>query len=106
MFRLFIIIFFIFSHLAKADIMDAEIRIKNHKFHPQTLEVPANTKLKLKVINEDETVEEFESDELRREKIVPAKGYTIIAIGPLKEGKYRFFGEFHQETAQGYILVK
>ena len=52
------------------------------------------------------TVEEFESFDLKREKIIPAKGKVIVIVGPLSSGEYSFFGEFHQETAQGKLIVK
>ncbi len=83
-----------------------EVVILEHKFIPDTLVIPANKKIKLMVINKDDTAEEFESFELRREKIVPAHGQIKVNIGPLEPGEYNFFGEFHQKTAQGKIIVK
>jgi len=83
-----------------------EIVIKNHKFEPPVLEVPANTKIKLIVKNQDPTPEEFESYELNREKVIPGNSQTIIFIGPLDPGTYPFFGEFNQATAQGKIVAK
>jgi len=68
--------------------------------------VPANTKIKLIVVNEDPTPEEFESHELNREKVVIGKGTIPVYVGPLKPGRYPFFGDFHQETAQGVLVVK
>jgi hypothetical protein len=29
-----------------------------------------------------------------------------VFIGPLEAGRYPFFGDFHQETAQGVLVVK
>jgi len=83
-----------------------EIVIKNHKFEPPVLEVPANTKIKLIVKNQDPTPEEFESYELNREKVIPGNSQAIIFIGPLDPGTYPFFGEFNQATAQGKIVAK
>lgn len=83
-----------------------EIVILDHKFIPDTLTIPANKKIKLLVINKDDRMEEFESFELRREKIVPAHGSIKVNIGPLDPGEYKFFGEFHQKTAQGKIIAK
>jgi hypothetical protein len=80
--------------------------IKDHKFIPDILEMPANKKIKLIVHNQDDEVEEFESFDLRREKIIPAKGKIKVNIGPLEPGEYKFFGEFHIQTAQGKIIVK
>ena len=82
------------------------LRIKDHKFITAQLVVPANTKFKLIVVNEDATPEEFESHELNREKIVTGKGKITVFIGPLKPGRYPFFGEFHPKTAQGVLIAK
>ncbi len=83
-----------------------EILIKDHKFSPATITIPADTKVKLLVKNQDLTPEEFESYELNREKIITGNSEAIIFIGPLSAGEYPFFGEFHQDTAQGRIIVK
>ena len=82
------------------------LRIKDNKFVPAELDVPANAKFELLVINEDPTPEEFESHELNREKIVVGNGQIVVPIGPLKPGRYPFFGEFHMKTAQGALIAK
>ena len=82
------------------------LRIKDNRFVPAELEVPANTKFELLVVNEDPTPEEFESHELNREKIVTGGGQIVVPIGPLKPGRYPFFGEFHMKTAQGALIAK
>ena len=80
--------------------------IENHLFEPAEIAMTNNTVLKLIIYNHDSTVEEFESIDLKREKIVPANGKVVVSVGPLKPGIYKFFGEFHPETAQGIISVK
>ena len=82
------------------------LRIKDNRFVPAELEVPANVKFDLLVVNEDPTPEEFESHELNREKIVTGNGQITVPIGPLKPGRYPFFGEFHMATAQGALIAK
>jgi hypothetical protein len=82
------------------------LTIKNHRFVPAQVVVPANTKVKLVIVNQDATPEEFESHELNREKIVTGKGKIIVWVGPLKPGKYPFFGEFHMDTAQGVLIAR
>lgn len=103
---LYVIINLIFIIPAYADLECFEIEIKDNKFHPEELIIPANKKVKLLVRNNDKTIEEFESLDLRREKIIPAGSKVKITIGPLKPGEYKFFGEFHPKTAQGKIIVK
>jgi plastocyanin len=85
---------------------EAKLAIHEHKFDPPELTVPAGTKIKLTVQNQDATPEEFESNELNREKIVVGKGTITVFLGPLEAGRYPFFGDFHQETAQGVLVVK
>jgi Cupredoxin-like domain len=96
---------FLNSALA-AEIKEYKISIREHRFVPAEITIPANTKIKLIVINEDASPEEFESHELNREKIVTGNGKITVFIGPLKPGRYPFFGEFHMNTAQGAIIVK
>lgn len=83
-----------------------EIEIRNHLFQPDTLIIPANTKVKLIVYNRDTTPEEFESYELNREKVIMGGRKAIIFVGPLPPGEYPFFGEFNPQTALGKIIVK
>jgi len=83
-----------------------EIIIENHRFIPEQLEVSADEKHRLIVINKDATPEEFESYELNREKIVAGNSKIIIFLPPLEAGVYPFFGEFNEATAQGRIIVK
>lgn len=90
--------------LAKTPVF--EIVIKNHRFEPETLVIPADTKVKLLVKNEDATPEEFESYELNREKIIPGNSKAYIFVGPLPAGEYPFFGEFNMKTAQGKLIAE
>ncbi len=82
------------------------LALRNHQFVPAQLTVPANVKFKLVISNEDATPEEFESHELNREKVVTGKGRIVVFIGPLKPGRYPFYGEFHMATAQGALIAK
>ena len=85
---------------------EVRLVIRNHRFVPAETVVPANTKLKLIVVNEDATPEEFESHELNREKIVLGGRTIPVYISPLKPGRYPFFGDFHADIAQGALLAK
>jgi len=85
---------------------EIQIEIRDHLFYPSTVEVPANQKVRLFIINNDPTPEEFESYELNREKVIPGNGKTVIFIGPLPPGEYPFFGEFFPKTAQGKVVAK
>lgn len=80
--------------------------IQDHRFEPSELTVPAGQKIKLIVENRDATPEEFESHDLNREKVIAGKSTASIYIGPLKEGRYTFFGEYNEKTANGVIVAK
>ena len=103
---LIFMIFISFSGLVAAELPIYELFIKDHRFQPDTIEIPAGTKVKLLVKNLDATPEEFESHELNREKIIPGNSEVKIFIGPLDPGEYGFFGEFNEATAKGKIIVK
>ena len=95
-----------FCALSTAEVPTFTIEIRNHLFYPSQLVIPANTKVKLIVLNSDPTPEEFESYELNREKVIMGGAKAIIFIGPLPSGEYPFFGEFNPKTAQGMIRVE
>ncbi len=102
---LFITLFLMASTAFAAD-PEFRIAIRNHKFEPAELTIPAGKKVKLVIENKDSTLEEFESFALAREKLIPGKTTATLPIGPLKPGRYPFFGEFHESTAQGVVIVK
>ena len=85
---------------------EVALSIKNHRFDPAEIRVPAGEKIKLMVHNQDATAEEFESHKLNREKIIPGNGKATIFIGPLSPGRYPFFGEFNEKTAQGVVIAE
>lgn len=89
-----------------AETPEIELVIRGHLFFPAELRVPAGTKIKLLVSNEDATPEEFESYPLNREKVILGNSRAVIFIGPLAPGEYPFFGEFNISTAQGKIIAQ
>ena len=85
---------------------DYIITIKDHRFTPKELKIPSGKKIKIIVKNEDASPEEFESYELRREKVVSGHSSITVYVGPLKPGLYKYFGEFHADTAQGRLIAE
>ena len=83
-----------------------KINIREHRFEPAEITVPAGQKVKLLVTNLDATPEEFESRQLGREKVVAAGKTVTINIGPLKAGEYPFAGEYNEATAKGKVIAK
>lgn len=80
--------------------------LKDHIYQPSEIKVPAGTKFKIILRNEDATAEEFESTDFSREKIVPPNSSVTVYVGPLNAGHYGFFGDFHQNTAKGRLIVE
>ena len=91
---------------AAADIPEYTLVIKNHVYVPSELKVPTNTKFKILVKNQDASPEEFESTDLNREAVVLPNRSITVYVGPLHAGTYAFFGDFHQDTAQGRLIAE
>jgi len=91
---------------ALANNPEVALSIRDHRFEPAEVKVPAGQKVKLLVTNHDSTPEEFESHEMNREKLIPAGKTVTIFIGPLKPGRYPFFGEFNEKTARGVVIAE
>ena len=83
-----------------------QLTIKAGRFHPEVLEVPAHTKFRLLIRNEGPGSEEFESNELRKEKVLAPGASSFLIFQPLRPGSYPFYGEFHPDTAQGRLVAK
>ena len=104
--KLLTIICFLLPNSTFAEELIFTTSIKEHKFEPDKIEVPANQKFTLIVKNLDKTTEEFESQSLKQEKIVRGEKEIKMIIKPLKAGEYQFVGEFHAKTAKGKIIAK
>lgn len=91
---------------AIAQAQEYVLTIKDHKFTPQELKVPANKRVVITVINEDATAEEFESNILKVEKVIAGNSRATVRIGPLAPGRYPFIGEFHEATAKGVVIAE
>lgn len=90
---------------AHADDAAYSITFKNGSFEPKTLELPADKKVKLEISNEESKAIEFESHDMKAEKIIkPGKSRSVF-VGPLKAGEYSFFNEFN-EGESGKVVVK
>ncbi len=81
------------------------LTLKDNSFIPPAISVPAGERLRIHVKNEDKTPAEFESSDLRVEKIVTGGGQISVTIGPLKPGTYKFFDDYHPDTAQGTLTA-
>lgn len=83
-----------------------ELSLKEHAFTPQELKVPAGKALSIKLRNLDATPAEFESHELKIEKVVSGNAEITVKVRPLKAGKYKFVDEYHEDAAVGYLVAE
>jgi uncharacterized cupredoxin-like copper-binding protein len=88
------------------DVVVYKIVAKDGKLEPAVIEVPAGKRFKLEVVNEGKTAIEFESKDLKQEKVVAPGAKASLSINALKAGEYKFFDEFHEATAKGKIIAK
>ncbi len=87
-----------------ADPTPINVILKDHRFAPAEIHVPAGRQMVLIVRNEDATPEEFDSSALQVEKVIVGGTYATIRLHPLGPGRYPFMGEFHPDTAQGVVI--
>ena len=104
--KYFLIIFLLANFASAADLKTFRLTCKDGVFEPTTIQIPQGEKVQIEVQNIGTTAEEFESVELNREKVVTAGKTITVFIGPLTKGEYKFFGDFHKDTAQGKIIAQ
>ncbi len=82
-----------------------QLTIRDHRFIPDQVTVPAGERIRVEIANQDPTPAEFESSDLRAEKIIVPGGKITVTVGPLKPGAYKFFDEYHPDTATGTLTA-
>src|SRR5262245_56948066 len=92
--------------LADAQDLEIPVVIEKNRFQPSEIKVKAGTAFVLVITNKDATPEEFESKELRIEKVIPPGKTLKIRVRALKPGTYQFVGEYHETTAKGRIIAE
>ena len=81
------------------------LTIEKDQFQPSEIKVKANTPFTLVVTNKNAKAAEFESKDLRVEKVVPAGKTVNVRIRALKPGSYAFFDDFNK-AATGRIVAE
>ena len=89
-----------------ADLPTYTVVAKDGRLIPDTLNVPAGVRFKIAVRNQGRDAVEFESLQLRKEKVLAPGAESFVVIAPLKPGEYEFFDEFHPNTGRTRIVVK
>ncbi|KAK44639.1 cupredoxin domain-containing protein [Caballeronia sp. LZ029] len=88
-----------------ADLPTFKLEMNDGKLNPARIEVPAGQRIKIEVHNIGKGAAEFESVQLRKEKVLAPGADSFVVIAPLDPGEYKFFDDFHQ-SAQGVIVAK
>jgi hypothetical protein len=101
-------IFALFAPLAHAaeEMLVVKLSAKDGKFEPLKIEVPAGKRFKIELSNDGKAPMEFESKDLKQEKVLAAGAKSSIVINALKPGTYTFFDEHHMDAPKGQIIAK
>ena len=97
---------FLPAQAGAADLPTYTVVAKDGRLVPNVLNVPAGVRFKIAVRNQGHDAIEFESLQLRKEKVLAPGAESFVVIAPLKPGEYDFFDEFHSDTGRGRIVVK
>src|SRR5262245_13257499 len=89
---------------AAADVQ-VPLTIENNQFQPAEVKVKANPPFVLLITNKNPKAAEFESKDLRVEKVVPAGKTVNVRVRALKPGSYAFFDDFNKATT-GKIVAE
>jgi hypothetical protein len=88
-----------------ADEPTFSIEFKDGTVTPTRIEVPAKTRFRLELKNSGKTAAEFESNEMKKEKVLAPGTTSSLIIRTLDPGEYKFFDDFHQQ-AKGVLVAK
>ena len=88
-----------------ADLPTFHVEFKDGVVQPTQIEAPAGQKFKLEITNAGRSAAEFESNSLRKEKVVAAGAKSFVVIQAKDPGVHEFFDEFHP-SAKGKIVIK
>jgi len=91
---------------AGGELHTVELTMRGGRLIPETLEIPANTRVKIVIRNEGPGPAEFESHALGLEKVLAAGARSFVVVAPQKPGEYDMFDEFHPATGRGRIVVR
>jgi hypothetical protein len=105
-FGAFALALLVFAPVAEADPVVIQLALKNHRFAPAEISAPANQPVTIEVVNQDPTPAEFESKSLRVEKVVAGNAKITVQIRPLAPGRYRFYDDYHEDTTEGFLIVR
>jgi len=83
-----------------------EIRLEGQTFTPSELRVEAGKPFIIKFTNANKAPAEFESIDLKIEKIVPANSTVVVRSRAVDKGTYVFVDEFQEDVAKGTVVAE
>lgn len=81
------------------------VTIEKSKFQPDEIRVKSGAPFVLVITNKDAKAAEFESKDLRVEKVIPAGKTMRVRVRSLKPGTYAFVDDFNKQN-QGKIVAE
>jgi hypothetical protein len=87
-----------------ADTRTYEMTLKGRTFAPAELKVPAGESFIIRLKNENDAPAEFESTDMKFEKIVAGHSQILTRVKPLPGGVFEFYDEYHQDEARGTVV--
>lgn len=89
-----------------AEEVTLQLVAKDGKFTPTTLTAPAGKLIRIEIANAGNTPIEFESNSLRKEKVLAPGAKSVVVIRSPSPGTYDFYDDYHQATGRGVLIVK
>ena len=94
------------GNLRAADAFPVQLEMKDGELIPGTLTVPANTRIRIEVHNSGNSPAEFESTQMRKEKVLAPGAKSVVVIARLRPGQYSFFDDFHLDHPAGLVIAE
>jgi len=72
--------------------------LKDHRFHPQRITVPADTRVEVSIDNQQAVPAVIMSFMFSRQKLVSAHHRVVLYLPPMGAGTYHLFDDLHRST--------
>jgi hypothetical protein len=86
------------------DLKTYELTLKGQAFTPVELKVPAGEAFIIKLKNENSAPAEFESKDMKFEKIVAGHASIVVRVKALPGGTFEFYDEYHEDATRGTVV--
>ena len=93
-------------NVSAAEAVTVHLEMHDGELIPSTLTVPANTRIRIEVHNSGSSPAEFESTQLRKEKVLAPGAKSVVVIARLRPGQYTFFDDFHLDHPAGLVIAE